>query len=177
MLDHPTDPRLRGPITFKLPDVFTSISIQRRITELANAGRDPKRPALHPTDLTQVGFELCVMVATLEHVIETAPAGLYVEVAGRANLMPGRLTEFEGEDATGVIQQLYAAYMVWRSLHRRRRDGEAQGIDQDAASADGGIRGEASGAKSTQGAGRAGESTDDAGRGAADARTDEPPQG
>lgn len=136
ILKHPTDPTLCGPVTFKAPDVFASIAIQRRITELANLGRDPEKPALHPSDLPIEGYRMCFMVATLEHVILTAPAGLYTEINGRAVLAPGMLDDLEAQEEDGAILLLYAAYEEWRSSFRRQRNSSAHRNDQIGAGKD-----------------------------------------
>lgn len=153
MLDHPTDPHLRGPVTFRLPDAYTAIAIQRRITELANGGRDPKVPLLHPMDLAREGYELCLMIATLEHVIVTAPRGLYRTIGGKAQLVPGALTEFEADEDDGAVRLLYAAYTEWRLRFRLRRAGTVAGAGEVAGSAGGGAGGEAGGAGPAAGAG------------------------
>ncbi|WP_041221821.1 hypothetical protein [Deinococcus geothermalis] len=156
MLTHPTDAALRGPVTFRLPDAYTAIAIQRRIVELANAGRDQALPRLHPLDLPPQGYQLCVMIATLEHVINTAPKGLYRTVNGRAVLTPGALVDFEAEETDGAISLLYAAYEEWRSRFRERRAGPPAQPDAAPGSPDDRPRGAAGGAGPAESAGGAG---------------------
>lgn len=168
MLTHPTDPKLSGPVTFRLPDLHTSIAIQRRVTELANAGRNPKLPVLHPMDLPPEGYQLCVMVATLEHVIVTAPEGLYRVRGGRAVLTPGALTEFEGDEVDGAVAVLYAAYNEWRLRFRQRRSGDPQRTDETGQREGDRARGEAGRPRPADGAGNTSRTPDDRGNCPAD---------
>ncbi|WP_199084205.1 hypothetical protein [Deinococcus sp. UR1] len=168
MLTHPTDPKLTGPVVFRLPDMYTSIAIQRRVTELANAGRNPKLAVLHPMDLPPEGYQMCVMVATLEHVIVSAPEGLYRTQGGRAVLMPGALSEFEGEEVDGAVSVLYAAYNEWRLRFRQRRAGPTQSADEAGQRQGDSAGGETGGTRPAASAGSAAGTPDDNGSRAAD---------
>lgn len=174
VLDHPSNPKLRGPVFFKVPDLYTTIAIERRITELANMGRDPELPKIHPTELTAEGFVLCVKIATLEHVIHTAPAGLYRVVNGRTMLTPGALIEFENETAEGVIGLLYAAYQSWRERFRDQYRNYAARNDQNAKRHSDSAGGEAGGTRPAGGTGDSEGSPDDTGCGDVAVRADEP---
>lgn len=129
-LNHPSRADLRGSITFKSPNIYTEIAIQRRVVELANTGARDDAEKLHPSDLAWEGYELCVMVSTLEHVIETAPSGLYTLVNNRPVLALGQLASYEAE-AEGVIRTLYAAYVKWRARFREHYYRKPEGVDEE----------------------------------------------
>ncbi len=114
------DATLSGPVIFRYPTAFDQIAIGARVSDLLNAGRDVQLPRVHPADVMLDTYRLAHAVATLEHVIHTAPRGLYESVNGRAVLNVGRLVD-EDDDQGGLIMTLYAAYEQWRSSFRRAR--------------------------------------------------------
>ena len=128
-LRHPTDPKLTGEVRFRVPDAYTTVAIGRRITELVNAGRPDELPRLNPGDLPYDAYLTARYVATLEHVIVTAPEGLFTRIDNQLVLTPGALTDFEVEEEDGSLRLLFAAYHEWRSSFRQSRSGAAAGLD------------------------------------------------
>lgn len=128
LLHHP-DSTLSGTVTFRAPNAYTSVAIGARMVDLVNAGRDPELPKLHPTELPMSAYRAAYMIATLEHVVETGPRGLFRETNGKPEIDLGRLDEFELTEDDGVIVTLYAAYEAWRDRFRDARKRAVAGTD------------------------------------------------
>jgi len=129
------NPDYCGTVKFRLPQPYTAIAIGARVSDLANSGRDPELPRLHPADLPLTEYRLAYAVATLEYVIEAAPKALY-EVRGKDVVL--NIGALAGEDEPdGLIMTLYAAYAQWRSSFRRpRAAGDEQPAQDGRGSAD-----------------------------------------
>lgn len=122
-LEHPSNPELSGVVTFRYPQVFDEIRIQRRAVELTNLGRAVNAPPLKPADLDIEAYQTVMIIATLEHVIDTAPRGFFLEEKGRPVLNLGAMDPEEVLEQDGVLWILYSAYLEWRSSFRSRRQG------------------------------------------------------
>lgn len=154
-LNHPSNPQLTGEVRFRIPDTYARIAIGRRLTELVNIGRDKDMPVLNPQDLPYEAYSFALYVSTLEHVIVTAPEGLFTKIDGRLVLTPGALMDFEADEEDGALKLLWAAYHEWRSSFRRARAGHPAGTDGEPGSSPGGERSDPGGSGPAQGAGPA----------------------
>lgn len=118
---------LKGPVTFQHPSIYQSLAIGRRATELANLGAPVDAPRYAVSELPFQQQEMVYMVATLEQVIHTAPAGFYrTNEAGHPELDLGQFDEMDAERGDSLLWVLYAAYLTWRSDFRQQRKHAAQ---------------------------------------------------
>ncbi len=120
--DHPVT-ALNGTIVFRAPSIYDDLAIQRRIVELANTGARADSPRFSPEELGFTTYRRLHILSTLEHVMQSAPAGFYRKgPRGEPILDLGMLDPVEYEDENeGVLWQLYAAYDVWRTNFRNAR--------------------------------------------------------
>lgn len=123
------DPNLSGEVTFKIPTLYEQVAIERRMTELANVGAAPNTFMRYEW-LTNTGQFLVEAVATLEHVIVTAPRGFYESTPRGPELAVGRLSSINRD----VLIAVYEGYRAYRSRFRTRRGGDTQGAIETAGS-------------------------------------------
>lgn len=116
-------PDLLGNVTFKHPTVYTQIAVGRRAAELANTGAPEDAPRFAVAELPVATQNTIYMIATLEHVIHSAPEGFYSQdEQGHPLLNLGQFDEMDAEAGTGFLWTLYAAYVKWRSDFRESRN-------------------------------------------------------
>lgn len=129
--DHPNTAMI-GTVVFRAPTIYDDLAIARRVVELANTGARPDSMRLSPEELGFRAYRRMHVVATLEHVIQSAPAGFYrTAERGTPVLDLGVLDPVEYEDESeGVLWQLFAAYEVWRANFRSARKRAADGTDE-----------------------------------------------
>lgn len=118
------DANLNGTVTFHVPTLLENVRIEQRMATLAN-------PV--PFDnLPPDGRALVRLIATLEHVIDTAPRGFYVERQGQPVLT---LEHLSGADEN-LLWQVFAAWRTAVQTFRDERTGDAKaaaGAADDAA--------------------------------------------
>lgn len=134
------NPELNGQVRFKWPDFYTDLAIKRRMVELANLGSRPGARPIRVELLDAEGQFLAEMIATLEYVIDVAPAGFYSTQNGRAELTPGVLSNIHGD----VLIEVYESYTDARKRFRdalKGADRSDQGEPAEQAHGDGGDQG------------------------------------
>lgn len=111
---HP-NPDLNGAVEFHLPSTFESIRIESRMAALAAPSKFE--------NLTPDGRAAVRLVATLEHIIDTAPRGFYQEdpSTGQPVLAIGALSEADA----GIMWGIYTAFVEARERFREARAGLA----------------------------------------------------
>jgi len=103
------NPDLAGEVTFHLATLYEQVRIGRRVAQMCAPAQWEQLP---PDDRA-----LTRMLATLEHVIDTAPKGFYVEDGGgKPVLAPGQLL---GPDVD-VLWAIYTAYVQLEDDFRGR---------------------------------------------------------
>jgi hypothetical protein len=120
------NPALNGEVTFKYPTSFDEVAIGARMTELVRQGRISN---LHVDDLPLRARLFVAAIATLEHVIKTAPKGWYItSESGRPILAPGALGEGDEE----LVLDVHQAFVQWKKTFREpvreRESGEAEAV-------------------------------------------------
>ncbi len=111
------NPRLAGEVTFHLATLYEQIRIGRRVAQMSV----PMQWEQLPPDERA----LTRMLATLEHVIDTAPEGFYITGPdGKPVLAPG---EIVGPDVD-VLWAVYKAYIELEDSFRGR-SGAAGGAE------------------------------------------------
>lgn len=125
-------PDLLGPVTFRHPTLYAHLAIGRRATELANTGAPTGAVRIAVSDLPADQQRSVQMVATLEHVIHSAPKGFYrADDQGHPLLDMGQFDEFDADYGDSLLWTLYAAYLKWRSDFRRTRNRVADGTEAE----------------------------------------------
>lgn len=104
------NPDLNGPVTFHLPSLYEKVAIGRRKAELSAPAKWEELPSEERA--------LVHAIATLEHVIDTAPKGFYQELNGKPVLAPGRLAEHEDESLWEVMAAYYGLVERFRQGER-----------------------------------------------------------
>ena len=117
------DPDLNGTVTFHVPTLLETVRIEQRIAALSHPHAFEKLPP--------DGRALVRLVATLEHVIDTAPRGFYVERDGKPVLT---LEHLSGADES-LLWQVFAAWRAAAETFRSNRTGNAEATPEPAGSA------------------------------------------
>jgi hypothetical protein len=117
------DANLNGTVTFHVPTLIENVRIEQRATALAR----PHAFESLPPD----GRALIRLIATLEHVIDTAPKGFYVERDGRPHLSLEHLSSAD----EGLLWQVFAAWRAVATTFRHERTGGAEASSGEAGSA------------------------------------------
>jgi len=111
------DASLNGEVTFHIPNMMESVRIEQRQALLAA----PVKFENLPPD----GRALVRLIATLEHVIDTAPRGWYQNRDGRPVLA--------FEHLSGVDEALlWRVYTAWNEAVARFREGRGGRVASDA---------------------------------------------
>lgn len=111
------DENLNGDITFHIPTLMENVRIDQRVAVLA--------APIKFEDLPGDGRALVRLIATLEHVIDTAPRGWYRTKDGRPVLA--------FEHLSGVDEPLlWRVYAAWSEAVARFRNGRGGRIASDA---------------------------------------------
>jgi hypothetical protein len=128
------NPELSGEVTFHLPTLYERIAIGKRVAQLC--------APVKWEDLPPDERALARVVATLEHVIDTAPKGFYeTGPDGRPRLAPGRLLEVD----EGLLWEIWAAYVALGDSFRGGGEG-LEGASGEPGGPGGGPGGEGPGA-------------------------------
>lgn len=117
------DSALNGTVTFHVPTLLENVRIEQRIAALANP--------LEFDRLSPDGRALVRLIATLEHVIDTAPRGFYVERNGQPTLTLEHLSSAD----EALLWQVYAAWRAAANTFRQQRTGDATAAAGEAGSA------------------------------------------
>jgi len=98
---------LNGKIEFHYPSAIEQVLIGSRVTELINFRRQV--PIVFE-QLPRTARFFVMAVATLEHVVETAPRGWYGDNKGNPYLDPGAIGQGDEE----AVLEVYQAYIRFR---------------------------------------------------------------
>lgn len=119
------DPNLNGEITFHIPHLMENVRIQQRIAALA-------KPITFE-DMPPEGRALVRLIATLEHVIDTAPSGWYVNRDGRPVLSFEHLSSVD----EGLLWRVFTAWNEAVIRFRTGRGGRVAGHEEGPSDASG----------------------------------------
>lgn len=111
------DANLNGDVTFHIPNMMESVRIEQRIAALA--------APIKFEDLPPDGRGLIRLIATLEHVIDTAPRGWYQTKNGRPVLAFEHLSSVDEP-------LLWRVYAAWNEAVARFRQGRGGRVSSDA---------------------------------------------
>jgi hypothetical protein len=116
---------LIGPVTFKHPTIYDSLAIGRRAVQLSNLGVPDGQPRIAVQELPYSYQEVVYLIATLEHVIHTAPKGFYrADQNSHPVLDLGQFDSDEAFVSGSFLWVLYSAYLRWRSDFRANRNAD-----------------------------------------------------